>query len=292
MIAGETTSCALNPFTGHETVWGLKPLGRKKKLLVVGAGPAGIEAARVGVQRGFDVSLWEAQDRAGGNLIPASAPPFKKDIAQYRDYLRRQLVRLPIDMQYGREASVDAVQDYGADYVIIATGAAMEAPPVSGPKVFSVIDVLNGQDVQADTVLMMGAGVIGCETALLLAQQGKKVVLCARSDGDELDINMVDLHNRSMLLRMIQHPNITIHRATIPVAFEKGEVQATCGSDTLQIFADSLVFAGRMFPVNALAQELQGASHVFAVGDCLESGSIMDAVWSAFHAVRAIECKE
>jgi 2-enoate reductase len=292
MIAGEPTSCALNPFTGHETVWGLKPLARKKKLLVVGAGPAGIEAARVGVQRGFDVSLWEAQDHAGGNLIAASAPPFKRDIAAYRDYLRRLLQKLPLDVQYGREATVDAIQNYGADYVVIATGAVMEAPPVAGPKVFSVIDILLGRDVPADTVVMMGAGVIGCETALLLAQQGKKVVLCARSDGDELDISMVDLHNRSMLLRMLEHPNITIHRATIPVSFESGKVQAACGSETLLIPADSLVFAGRMFPVNTVSQELQGKPHVFSVGDCLESGSIMDAVWSAFHAVRAIECNE
>ena len=62
-----------------------------------------------------------------------------------------------------------------------------------------------------------------------------------------------------MLLRMIQHPNITIHRATIPVSFEKGMVQAACGSETLLIPADSLVFAGRMFPVNAVAQALQGS---------------------------------
>jgi 2-enoate reductase len=225
-------------------------------------------------------------------LIAASAPPFKSDIAAYRDYLRRLLLKLPLDVKYDTPASVDAIQDYGADYVVIATGAAMEAPPVAGQKVFSVIDVLKGHDFQADTLVMMGAGVIGCEAALLLARQGKKVVLCARSDSDELDINMVDLHNRSMLLRMLEHPNITIHRATIPVSFENGKVQATCGSETLLIPADSLVFAGRMFPVNTVSQGLQGKSHVFSVGDCVESGSIMDAVWSAFHAVRAIECSE
>jgi len=292
MIAGEPTSCALNPLSGHETVWATKPLVHKKKLLVVGAGPAGIEAARVGVRRGFDVSLWEAQDCAGGNLIPASAPAFKKDIAEYRDYLRRLLKRLPIDMQYGVNATQDVIQDYNADYIVIATGAAMEASPVQGPKVYSVIDVLKGQDVQADTVVMMGAGVIGCETALLLAGQGKNVVLCARNDDDELDISMVDLHNKSMLLNMLQHPNITIHRATIPVSFENGEVQAECGSETILIPSDSLIFAGRMFPVNTVSQSLQGIPNVFSVGDCVESGSIMDAVWSAFQAVRVIECSE
>ena len=290
MIAGEPTSCALNPLTGHETVWGLKPLARKQKLLVVGAGPAGIEAARAGVQRGFDVTLWEAQDCAGGNLVPASTAPFKSDVAAYLACLRRLLKKLPVDLHYGRQVSADAVRSFGADYTVLATGAAMEDPPLAGPKVFSVIDILRGCDVEADRVLMMGAGVIGCETALYLAQQGKQVVLCARNDSDELDISMVDMHNRNMLLRLIKHPNITVHRAAIPFSFENGLVMTECGSETLSIPADSLVFAGRMFPVNAVAQALQGQSHLFSVGDCVESGSIMDAVWSAFHAVRGIEC--
>jgi len=292
MIAGEPTSCALSPLSGHETTWKLKPLKKKKKLLVVGAGPAGIEAARVGIERGFDVSLWEARDCAGGNLIAASVAPFKKDIAAYRDYLRRLLNRLPVEVCYGLSATADAVHDCAADYVVVAAGAAMEPSPVTGPKVFNVIDVLLGQDVQADTVVMMGAGVIGCETALWLAQKGKKVALCARNDDPELDISMVDLHNKSMLLNLIQHPNITIHRGAIPVSFEKDAVQATCGPETFLIPADSLVFAGRMFPVNGLVQSLSGLSHVFSVGDCVESGSIMDAVWSAFNAVRVIECVE
>lgn len=292
MIAGEPTSCALNPVTGHETVWVPKPLGKKKKLLVVGAGPAGIEAARVGVQRGFDVSLWEAQDCPGGNLAAASAPAFKRDIKTYRDYLSRLLGSLPVDVRYGKQATADAIQDFAADYAVVATGAAMEPCPVAGATVFSVIDVLLGQDVQADTVVMMGAGVIGCETALHLAQQGKKVELCARNDDDELDISMVDLHNKSMLLNLIQHPNITIHRGTIPESFENGVVQAARGEEKVSITADSLVFAGRMFPVDTLSQALNQQTNVFSVGDCVESGSIMDAVWSAFNAVRVIECAE
>ena len=289
MIAGEPTSCALNPLTGHETVWRLKPLSRKKKLLIVGAGPAGIEAARAGVQRGLDVTLWEASESAGGNLVPASAAPFKCDVAAYLAYLRRLLVKLPIDLCYGMRASADAVRSFGADYVLLATGAAMENPPVIGPNVLSVIDVLRGRDVEADRVLMMGAGVIGCETALYLALQGKQVVLCARNDSDELDISMVDMHNRTMLLRLIRHPNISIHRAAIPFSFENGMVLAECGPETLSIPAESLVFAGRMFPVDALSSALQGHPTIFSVGDCCASGSIMDAVWGAFEAIRTLE---
>lgn len=289
MIAGEPTSCALNPMTGHETEWGLRPIHRKKKLLIIGAGPAGIEAARVGVERGFDVALWEAGDSAGGNLIPASLPPFKRDMAAYLAWQRRLLKGLPVDLRYSIRASAEDVRSYGADYVVLATGACMEAPPVAGDNVCSVIDVLRGFEVQADRLVMMGAGVIGCETALYLAQQGKQVSLCARNDADELDITMVDMHNRSLLLRMIQHPNITIHKGVIPESFERGTVAALRGQEKIEIPAEALVFAGRMFPVNALGLALQGGDTIMAVGDCDTSGTIMDAVWSAFHAVRSIE---
>jgi len=100
---------------------------------------------------------------------------------------------------------------------------------------------------------------------------------------------MVDMHNRNMLLRLIQHPKISIHRAAIPFAFENGLVMAECGPEILSIPADSLVFAGRMFPVDGLSSALKGNPNIFSIGDCCESGSIMDAVWSAFHAVRSIE---
>jgi len=98
MIPGEPTSCALNPLTGHETDRLLVPLKEKKSLLVIGGGPGGIEAARVGCERGFEVTLWEASDRLGGNLWPASKPSFKRDITDYIKYLKGLSGRLSIDI--------------------------------------------------------------------------------------------------------------------------------------------------------------------------------------------------
>ena len=128
MIAGEPTSCSLNPVCGHETDRVLVPLKQKKSLLVVGGGPAGIEAARVGAQRGFDVTLWEASDRLGGNLWPASKPDFKRDIADYITYLTGLAGRLPIDVALNKRATAGDIQSFAADYVILATGADMEPP--------------------------------------------------------------------------------------------------------------------------------------------------------------------
>jgi 2-enoate reductase len=292
MITGEPTSCALNPTCGHEIEWKLKPLKEKRSLLVVGGGPAGIEAARVGAERGFDVTLWEDSDRVGGNLWPASKPDFKRDLSDYVHYLEGLAGRLPIDVVLNKKATAEDIESFGADYVILATGAKMEPHPFNGGKtenVLSTIQVLNGMEPQGERILVMGGGVIGCEAAVYLARQGKQVTLCARQDGDYLDMDILDHHNGEMLMQMIKAASITVLRATIPVKLEKDGVVADQKGVEKKIPMDSLVFSGRLFPQNELSDSFEGRSNVFSIGDCAQPDTIMGAVWGAFNTVREIE---
>lgn len=289
MIPGEPTSCSLNPVCGHETEWQLVPLKEKRSLLVVGGGPGGIEAARVGIERGFEVTLWEVSDRLGGNLCLAAKPDFKHDISDYINYLRNLAQRLPIDIVFNKKATAEDVQNFGADYVILATGAHMEPPPFEGDNVMTAIQVMSGMEPQGERILIMGAGVIGCETAVYLARQGKQVDLCARMDADDLDMDTLDHNNRFMLLKIIKEtPNITVHRGTIPVRLENGGVVAEQNGVEKKIPMDSLVFAGRLFPKNELSESLKNAGNVISIGDCKEPSTIMEAVWGGFKAVREI----
>jgi 2-enoate reductase len=290
MIAGEPTSCSLNPTTGHETDRPIVPLKKKHTLLVVGGGPGGIEAARVGVQRGFDVTLWETSDRLGGNLWPASKPDFKRDIADYITYLTGLAGRLPIAIALNKRATAEDIKSFAADYVILATGARMEPCPLDGNTVLSTIQLLNGAELQGEKILMMGAGVIGCEAALYLARQGRKVILCARQDSPELDTDIVDIHNREMLLRMIrEEKNITVLRGTIPLRMDGDGVVADQQGVEKKIPMDSLVFSGRLFSQNELTKSLENTPHVISIGDCTQPGTIMEAVWGGFNTVREIE---
>ncbi len=290
MIAGEPTSCSLNPFTGHEIDRALVPLKEKRTLLVVGGGPAGIEAARVGAQRGFAVTLWEASDRLGGNLWPASKPDFKHDLADYIKYLNGLVRRLPIDVVLNKRATAGDIQSFAADYVILATGANMEPPPIDGNNVLTTIQVLNGMGPRGERILIMGAGIIGCETALYLAHRGRQVTLCARQDAAELDTDIVDIHNREMLLKMLrEEKNITVLRGTIPLRLDSDGVVADQQGIEKKIPMDSLVFAGRLFSQNELSKAFENTPRVLSIGDCAGPGTIMEAVWGGFNAVREIE---
>jgi 2-enoate reductase len=290
MIGGEPTSCSLNPTCGHETEWQLTPLKEKRSLLIIGGGPGGIEAARVGTERGFAVTLWEASDRLGGNLWLAAKPGFKKDIADYIDYLNTLVKGLPIDIVLNKAATAEDIKNFGADYVILATGAQMEPPTFEGSNVLTAIQVMEGVQPPGKRILIMGAGVIGSETAVYLAQQGKQVDLCARMDADDLDMDTIDHNNRFMLLKIIQEtPGITVHRGTIPVGLENGGVEVEQNGKKKKMPMDSLVFAGRLFPKNELSTSLENADKVISIGDCTEPSTIMEAVWQAFKAVREIE---
>jgi len=109
-------------------------------------------------------------------------------------------------------------------------------------------------------------------------------------DLPELDINMVDHNNREMLIEMLEEEkNITIMRGIIPTRLENGNVIAEQNKEEVKIEMDSLVFAGRLFPLKDLGEALKEETPVINVGDCVEAGTIMDAVWGGFNAVSALE---
>ncbi len=292
MILGEPTSCALNPICGHEIEWKLTPLKKRKTLLVVGGGPAGIEAARVGVERGFTVTLWEAAERVGGNLWPAARPDFKHDVLDYVKYLNGLVRRLPMEVALNKKASVEEVKSFGADYIVLATGARMEPPPLDGDvddRVLTVIQVLNGIEPQGENIIVMGGGVIGCETALYLARKGKQVTLTTRRSASLLAEDLYDHNNRDVLLMMMKAADIKILPETVPVRMGHTGVVIDRNNVEEEIVADGLVFSGRMISENNLSRALENKSTILSIGDCVEPARIMDAVWGGFKTVRELE---
>lgn len=166
--------CAVNPSCGQESHV-LEAVQQKKRVLVVGAGPAGLEAACTLAERGHLVTVWEKQSTIGGQWRIAAVPPGKSDFLALLHYYEERLRQAGVDLILGKTASAEEVLSWNADAVIIASGAVPETQvpfPCKDVEVVQAWDVLAGHNVKGPHVLIIGGGSVGCETAHYLAEKG------------------------------------------------------------------------------------------------------------------------
>jgi len=293
-MRGKYVSCAVNPATGVEREYTLMPAKRQKSVLIIGGGPAGLEAARVAATRGHEVTIWEKGNRLGGNLIPASVPDFKQDIRSLIDYLSNQVRKLGVKVELMKEATPELVRQANPDAVIVAAGATPIIPEIPGierANVISAIDVLSGKTEAGETVLIAGGGSIGCEIAVYLEQMGKKVTLIEMKER-LLPPESTDLHpiNKMMLLKMVADSGVDVLTGTRLLEITgEGAIVDTGGARQI-LKADSVVLALGLKPESTLKDTLEGkVREVFAVGDCARSqGTCLHAIWVGFQVAREI----
>ncbi|MDY6835429.1 MAG: FAD-dependent oxidoreductase, partial [Chloroflexota bacterium] len=178
--AGGFISCTVNPACGKEKEYEIKPAETKKSVLVIGGGVAGMEAATVAALRGHDVTLCEKTSTLGGHLVAGSVPKFKDDLRLLREYYAHQLEKLNVKVNLNKEVTLGFVEDMKPNVAIVAAGSYPCIPNIPGidkGSVVTAIDALLGRKEVGDRVLVAGGGLVGCETALHLAQMGKRVTI-------------------------------------------------------------------------------------------------------------------
>lgn len=282
----QTRRCALNPRIGRE-LEGLDivPAARKRKVLVVGGGIAGMVAARTAALRGHDVTLCEANDTLGGILRTEAALPFKQDMYHLGVTYAHLCEKAGVDIRLNTPVDAAFADEFGADACIVAVGSeAMTLPvPVSDDAVVRSIDelYLEGAPV-GEEVVIVGGGLTGCECALLMAGKGKKVHLVEMRGGLAIDAN---IRHRPILLAQIEEAGVDVALdACAQAVTADGVTVAQDGAERL-IAGDTVVCAIGQRSRTAAAEALRDAApFVRIIGDARRPSNITNAVYEGFHA--------
>ncbi len=283
-------NCAVNPAACREKETALVKAFDSKKVLIVGGGVAGCEAARVLAIRGHKPVILEKSNRLGGNLIPGGAPDFKEDDLALVAWYEHTLKSLNVEVKLNTEATADMVKNYDADTVIISTGSKPKIFDLGdNTKVFPAADLLNKTVPSGDNIVVVGAGLVGCELALWLAQEGKKVTLVEVLD-KILAVNGPLCHaNFEMLERLIPYNGIEIlTSAKVVKATQDGVVVNVNGTDR-EISADTVALSVGYLAENKLYEDIKfdiGDLHL--IGDARKVSNIMYAIWDAYEVASNI----
>ena len=281
----EGVCCVVNPTLGRERESELKPAKSPKTIVVVGGGPGGMEAARVAALRGHKVVLFDEGEKLGGQLLLAAKPPFKDTLETFRQYLAGQISKLGIDLQLRQKFAPDMVKELKPDVVVIATGVKPFIPQIPGirsKKVVQASEVLIGSET-GDRVAVIGGELVGCETALLLMERGKKVTIMRR--GPELATKVHRLIREPMLSRLKYKGASILTGVEYQEITDAGVVIKTATGEQKVIEADTVVLAAGSMPNTELAAALKGkVAQVLSIGDCVEPRSIMEAVGEGYKA--------
>ena len=289
---GRRAGCAVNAEAAREASFGLTPALQKKNVLVVGGGVSGMEAARVSALRGHAVTLCEGSSQLGGSLIPAGAHDFKADLRDLNAWYQRQLTKLGVTVELNTRLDAAAILARKPDAVVLAQGAVPVIPRVPGvdsPKVVDCVAALTRDPDVGDKVVVIGGGLVGCETAVGYAQAGKTVtVIEALPDILSAGIPVPE-SNEQMLRDLLAEGKVAIKTASrLSAVTETGVTLSTPnGEETLE--ADTVVLAVGFTPRPSLADGLLGSGlEVYPVGDGVKVGSVMTAVAAGYTVGRRI----
>ena len=281
-------NCAVNPQACREKDMAYRPITKAKKVMIVGGGVAGLEAARVLSLRGHQPVLFEKTAQLGGNLIPGGAPDFKEDDIALVNWYKHTLEKQNVEIHYQTKVTKEMVMNSNYDSVIIATGSKPKIFDLGNKdKTFTAQEVLTASPDLKDHVTVIGGGLVGCETALYLAKKGKQVTIVEALD-KLLAVNGPLCHaNSEMLERLIPFNHINVITNARADSF-KDNILTLSNGQTIE--TDSVVLAVGYQEENSLYQELQfEIPELYILGDAKNVANIMYAIWDAYEVANNID---
>jgi NADPH-dependent 2,4-dienoyl-CoA reductase/sulfur reductase-like enzyme len=282
--------CTVNASVGRNYDYPITPAKGKKRVIVVGGGPSGLEAARVAALRGHEVVLYEKSEGPGGQLLIASLPPHKEILAELVNYLTTQAYKLGVKVELGIEATPELILGTEPDVVIVATGialCALDIPGVGRDEVVDFKDVLTGRKDTGDAVVIIGGGVTGCETAEFLAYKNKRVTIVEMLE--DVATGMEPRH-KQYLMERLDALGVTVLKKTRAKAVQEDGLAVTMEDGKERVLtAETIVLATGSRPNQELYRQLVGkVPEIYQAGDCAEPRRIFEAIADGFLISQAI----
>ena len=283
-------NCAVNPQAARERVTGYNPVLKAKRVLVIGGGVAGCEAARVLAERGHKPEIMERSGHLGGNLLAAGAPPFKEDDIALVHWYENEMQRLNVPVHFNTAVDPDSALYEEYDAVIVATGATPKKFPLGeNAPIYTATDALLGKTPIGERVTVVGGGLVGCETALWLAQEGKCVTIVEALDR-LMAVNKPLCHaNSEMLERLLPFHGVETLVSSSVQKYEGGKIFVKTPQGERQLDCDTVILSVGFREDRGVFDAWEtSAREIYLLGDAKKVANIMYAVWDAFEVANHI----
>jgi 2,4-dienoyl-CoA reductase-like NADH-dependent reductase (Old Yellow Enzyme family)/thioredoxin reductase len=284
-------TCLQNPEIGREREFEMRRAEKQRKIAVIGGGPAGLEVARVAALRNHQVTIYEKEKQLGGQIKVGRVPPHRDELGKVTDYLIRQVKKLGVSIQLGKKITPGMIDRLSADAIVLATGAVPLIPKIKGIRqkhVVYAIDVLDGKVSVGNRVIVVGAGLVGLETADFLVEKGKEVIILEMLDTMAADTGNA---NRIYFEDRFAEKGVEILLSARVIEIDKeGVLYNQKGWIKKILRVDSVVLATGVMANNSLWNVIRGKkkAKLFRVGDCMRARNAMEAIYEGSKIAREI----